>query len=132
MAERRRGDFYSSESTRRKKKFKDVLNEYKYGDYYDYDDYYNDYSNAFGYGDYNTQFREAVKGHYDKSFNQDFYDYEDYSYSQFFKKTFSPNQQSAESQVKIKTLPTPDGPAKSKPSNSNALAKSLHSSKPSR
>ena len=116
VAERRRGDYYSSQQARSKKnkKFQDFLYDQKYPDYY----YYDDYSHAFGVDDYNDQFRKAVNEHYAKD---DYYDYEDYSYSQFFKKTFSPL--SAESRVKVQKLPTTDvyknkkSDVKSKPSS---------------
>ena len=106
LAERRRGDYS------RNKKFRDVLNDYnKYGDYY----YYDDYSNAFGLGDYNSQFRNAVKEHYA---DDDFYDYEDYSYSQFFKKTFSPPQE-ADTKSTIKNLSEADGRKYHQPPKAN-------------
>ena len=59
----------------RKKKRKNLVN----------DDYDYDRSNAFGYSDYNSQFRNILNEHY-----VDDYDYEDYSYNHFFQKTFLP------------------------------------------
>ena len=59
----------------RKKKRKNMVN----------DDYDYDRSNAFGYSDYNSQFRNILNEHY-----VDDYDYEDYSYNHFFQKTFLP------------------------------------------
>ena len=106
FAERRRGEYS------RNKKFKDVLNDYKYGDYY----YYEDYSNAFGLGDYNSQFRSAVKEHYK---DDDFYDYEDYSYSQFSKKIFSPTQET-DSKLVTKNLSKGDARKNHQPPKSNS------------
>ena len=65
------------------------------------DVYYDDYNyegtidrtNAFGYEDYNDRFRDILDKHYDKTKNHvddDYYDYEDYSYNHFFQKTFLP------------------------------------------
>ena len=52
-----------------------------------------DRTNAFGYEDYNDRFRDILDKHYDKTKNHvddDYYDYEDYSYNHFFQKTFLP------------------------------------------
>ena len=95
----RRGDF--SKKKMKSQKFKDVLNDQRYRDYYDY---YQDYSNAFGQEDYNSQFRDVISNHYAKD---DFYDYEDYSYSQFFRQTFTPTPE-PDSKMKVNKLATPD------------------------
>ena len=65
-----------------------------------------------------ASFRNAVSQHYNNK--EDFYDYEDYSYSQFFKKTFSPPQ-SAETKLKVKKVQTPDVHSKSNPSNAKTI-----------
>ena len=95
----RRGDF--SKKKMKSQKFKDVLKDQRYTDYYDY---YQDYSNAFGQDDYNSQFRDVISNHYAKD---DFYDYEDYSYSQFFRQTFTPKPE-PETQMKVNKLAAPD------------------------
>ena len=95
----RRGDF--SKKKMKSQKFKDVLKDQRYTDYYDY---YQDYSNAFGQDDYNSQFRDVISNHYAKD---DFYDYEDYSYSQFFRQTFTPTPE-PETQMKVNKLAAPD------------------------
>ena len=64
----RRGDLHSK--PKKRQKFRDVLEDQKHGDYYDY---YADYSNAFGHGDYDTQFRDLIQQHYAED---EFYDYE--------------------------------------------------------
>ena len=64
----RRGDLHSK--PKKRQKFRDVLEDQKRGDYYDY---YADYSNAFGHGDYDTQFRDLIQQHYAED---EFYDYE--------------------------------------------------------
>ena len=64
----RRGGLQSK--PKKRQKFRDVLEDHKHGDYYNY---YEDYSNAFGHGDYDTQFRDLIQQHYAED---EFYDYE--------------------------------------------------------
>ena len=71
------------------------------------DDYDYDRSNAFGYRDYNSQFRNILNEHY-----VDDYDYEDYSYNHFFQKTFLP--QIVNDKKKRKSNPNLDKKTESK------------------
>ena len=65
VAERRRGDYYSSQQARSKKnkKFQDFLYDQKYPDYY----YFDDYSHAFGVDDYNEDERDIEYGSWSKN-----------------------------------------------------------------
>jgi len=69
-----------SRKTKGRRKFKDILDEV--------DDF--DRSNAFGYDDYDISYRNLLQEHYID--NDDVYDYQDYSYSQFFQTTFPPKK----------------------------------------
>lgn len=64
--------------TKGRRKFKDIL-----ADTSDFDP-----GNAFGYDDYDITYRNILRKHYID--NDDVYDYEDYSYSQFFQTTLPP------------------------------------------
>ena len=84
----RRGDIGRKLDKRRKLRDPDDV----YYDDYNYEGI-SDRSNAFGYEDYNDRFRDILDKHYDKTKNHvddDYYDYEDYSYNHFFQKTFLP------------------------------------------
>ena len=86
----RRGDVGRKLDKNKRRKLRDpddvFYEEYNY-------DGINDRTNAFGYEVYNDRFRDILDKHYDKTKNHvddDYYDYEDYSYNHFFQKTFLP------------------------------------------
>ena len=87
----RRGDIGRKLDKRRKLRDPDDV----YYEEYSYDGIH-DRTNAFGYEDYNDRFRDILDKHYDKTIKtknnveDDYYDYEDYSYNHFFQKTFLP------------------------------------------
>ena len=114
----RRGDIGRKLDKRRKLRDPEDV----YYEEYDYDGIH-DRTNAFGYDDYNDRFRDILDKHYDKTIKtknnveDDYYDYEDYSYNHFFQKTFLPQINNNKKEKKPSTYfdprPGKDGPQKS-------------------
>ena len=111
----RRGDVGRKLDKRRKLRDPDDV----YYDDFNYEGI-NDRTNAFGYEDYNDRFRDILDKHYDKTKNHvddDYYDYEDYSYNHFFQKTFLPQISNNKNKKKpsnyLDPRPSNTGPKKS-------------------